>query len=155
MIAAAESAAASPRAPERRRPHRVRWRVPMTLLAGPLLLVLCAPDPARAHARLERSVPEKDAILVVPPKSIELWFNELLDDEFNDVSVYRAKPDGSPADATNLATAKPQVDASDRTHLSTPVGALTTGSYVVQYKVLSRDGHSARGRVLFRVGELE
>lgn len=152
MIAAAESAAASPRAPERRRPLRARASAPWTLVAA--ILILASPAPARAHARLERSVPQNGAT-VAPPKTIELWFNELLDDEFNDVTVYRAKRDGSPADTTNLATGKPQVDPSDRTHLSTPVGPLTTGSYVVQYKVLSRDGHSARGHVLFRIGELE
>lgn len=154
MIAAAESAAASPRAPEGRRPRRARRFARAARCAATVLLVLATSATAHAHARLERSVPRADAT-VVAPKTIELWFNELLDDEFNDVTVYRAKPDGSPADATNLATGKPQVDASDRTHLSTSVGTLTTGPYVVQYKVLSRDGHSARGRVLFRVGEIE
>ena len=154
MNAPAQSTAASPRALEARRRHLVRSLVTTALRATALLLVLASSGPAHAHARLERSVPRADAT-VAPPKTIELWFNELLDDEFNDVTVYRAKPDGSPADATNLATGKPQVDASDRTHLSTSVGTLTTGPYVVQYKVLSRDGHSARGRVLFRVGEIE
>ena len=154
MIAAAESAAASPRTPEARRPRRTRPAARAARYAAAVLLLLSTSGTAHAHARLERSVPRADAT-VAPPKTIELWFNELLDDEFNDVTVYRAKPDGSPADATNLATGKPQVDASDRTHLSTSVGPLTTGSYVVQYKVLSRDGHSARGRVLFRIGELE
>jgi copper resistance protein C len=154
MVAAAESAAASPRAPEARRPYRARRSSPWTLLAAATLIVLASSAPARAHARLERSVPQNGAT-VAPPKTIELWFNELLDDEFNDVAVYRATRDGTPADTTNRATAKPQVDASDRTHLSTPVGATTTGSYVVQYKVLSRDGHSARGRVVFRIGEFD
>lgn len=152
MIAAAESAAASPRAPEGRL-HRARPRAASVLLAA-ALLVLGTSSAAYAHARLERSSPANGAT-VAAPSAIALWFNELLDDEFNDVAVYRAKPDGTPADDTNLATGKPQVDASDRTHLTTPVGKMTTGPYVVQYKVLSRDGHSARGRVLFRVAEFD
>ena len=115
-----------------------------------MLLVLASHVPAEAHARLERSQPANDAT-VAAPSTVELWFNELLDDEFNDVAVYRAKPDGAPADDANLAVAKPRVDDADRTHLTTPVGALAPGAYVVHYKVLSRDGHSARGRVLFRV----
>lgn len=149
MIASPESAAASPRSPAGRRPHRTRRPAAVALLAA--ALVLAARTPAHAHARLERAAPA-DGATVAAPAAIELWFNELLDDEFNDVAVYRAKPDGSPADDANLATSKPRVDTADRTHLTTSVAALTPGAYVVQYKVLSRDGHSARGRILFRVG---
>lgn len=115
----------------------------------------CGASDARAHARLERSEPAAGAALASPPTTVELWFNELLDDEFNEILVFRAAPDGSPADTTNLATAKPTVDDADRTHLSTPVATLASGPYVIQWKVLSRDGHSARGRVLFRVGAAE
>jgi len=136
---------------------------PRRVAPGPLLLaalataalVLAAAPSARAHARLERSAPAAGAVLAEPPTTIDLWFNELLDDEFNEVAVFRAKPDGAPSDATDLATGKPVVDDADRTHLSAPVGALAHGAYVVQWKVLSRDGHSARGRVLFRVGAEE
>jgi methionine-rich copper-binding protein CopC len=131
-----------------------RERAFAALLAAvivPAALAWCATD-ARAHARLERSIPATGAVLTTAPTTVELWFNELLDDEFNEVLVFRARPDGAPADATNLATAKPTVDDADRTHLSAPVAALASGAYVIQWKVLSRDGHSARGRVLFRVG---
>jgi methionine-rich copper-binding protein CopC len=150
MIAAAEGAAGRRRAPGRR-PHHARrsLALPVALLTA-LLALVASHVPAEAHARLERAQPANDAT-VTAPTTIDLWFNELLDDEFNDVAVYRAKPDGAPADDTNLATAKPSVDDTDRTHLTTPVGALAPGAYVVHYKVLSRDGHSARGRVLFRV----
>lgn len=149
MIASPESAAASQRSPAGRRPYRTRRSAAVAWLAA--ALVLAARAPAHAHARLERAAPANGAT-VAAPAAIELWFNELLDDEFNDVAVYRAKPDGSPADDANLATAKPRLDPADRTHLTTPVGAMAPGPYVVQYKVLSRDGHSARGRILFRVG---
>lgn len=144
-------AAPSP-ACRRRRARGARLaRILATVLATVVALAWCATD-AHAHARLERSAPAAGAVLATAPTTIELWFNELLDDEFNEVLVFRAAPDGAPADATNLATAKPTVDDADRTHLSTPVAALASGPYVIQWKVLSRDGHSARGRVLFRVG---
>lgn len=120
------------------------------LAAG--MLLLAGVTHAHAHARLERSVPAAGAVLAAAPATVELWFNELLDDEFNDVAVFRAKADGAPADETNLATARPSVDDADRTHLSAPLGELASGAYVIQWKVLSRDGHSARGRVLFRIG---
>lgn len=121
-------------------------------LAATLLGPLATCRDAGAHARLERSTPTAGATVATAPATIDLWFNELLDDEFNEVEVFRAKPDHSPADDQNLATGKPQVDDADRTHLVVPVGTLAEGAYVVQWKVLSRDGHSARGRVPFRVG---
>jgi len=130
-------------------------------VAQPLveLLALAAALPfafatdAAAHARLTRAVPSDGSSLATPPAKIDLWFNELLDDDFNDVAVHRANADGGPADDENFATGKPQVDPSDRTHLVTDLRPLAPGDYVVQWKVLSRDGHSARGRVRFSVGK--
>lgn len=121
------------------------------LLAVCAVVVSTSPATALAHARLTRAVPGDGAVLATPPTTIELWFNELLDEEFNSVAVYRAGRDGAPADEVDLATAPPRVDAADRTHLTAGVGPLSRGSYVVQWKVLSRDGHSARGRVRFTV----
>ena len=118
-------------------------------------LVLASRAPALAHARLTRSIPTAGAVLAKAPPTVELWFNELLDDEFNAIEVFRAKADGAPADATNFATAKPRVDGTDGTLLTTDLGTLAPGAYVLQWKVLSRDGHSARGRVLFRIGAAE
>jgi methionine-rich copper-binding protein CopC len=153
MIAAVAGAAAARRARNRRRPHHLRSRpVVVALLVA---LSLAAASGAHAHARLVRARPANGSTVAVPPSTVELWFNELLDDEFNDVAVYRAHPDGSPADDASLATGTPRVDDDDRTRLVTPVSALGPGPYVAQYKVLSRDGHSARGRVLFRVGSAE
>jgi methionine-rich copper-binding protein CopC len=117
-----------------------------------LAALLAGPAPALAHARLERSVPATGATLATAPSSIELEFNELLDEEFNDVAVFRATSDGAPADEHSFTSGKPRVDPAHRTHLSAPVGPLPPGAYVVRWKVLSRDGHSARGQVLFRVG---
>ncbi|MEI9897945.1 MAG: copper resistance protein CopC [Chthoniobacter sp.] len=51
----------------------------------------------------------------------------------------------------NFAKDKPVVDPRDRTHLTIRLGALPPGEYVVEWRVLSRDGHSAPGRSTFRV----
>jgi methionine-rich copper-binding protein CopC len=118
-------------------------------------LLLGVRTAAFAHARLEHSSPAAGAVLATAPTTVELKFNELLDDEFNVVEVFRAKPDGTPADAQNLTTGKARVDAADRTRLTNDLGPLAPGPYVVQWKVLSRDGHSARGRVLFRIDAAE
>ena len=115
---------------------------------------LLAPSRAAAHARLVRSQPPEAARLATAPVTIDLWFNELLDDAFNTVTIYPAADAGadsaSPAER-NLAAGPPEVDASDRTHLSCPLGTLAPGAYVAEWQVLSRDGHTARGRLRFRV----
>lgn len=123
----------------------------ITLLAL-AALVFISPDQALAHARLVRSNPAKKAELVQAPGLIELWFNELLDEGFNSIEVFpvselNAKKPG------NLAKGKAQVDPKDRTRLTIEVGPLAPGEYVVQWRVLSRDGHSAPGRFTFRVLE--
>jgi methionine-rich copper-binding protein CopC len=118
--------------------------------AGYLALLTTGVRVASAHAKLVRSEPKDAARLSVPPRIIELWFNELLDDEFNTLEVYRAK-EVTQKDRKNLAKAKPKVDTRDRTHLSLDLAVLEPDSYAVEYRVLSRDGHTAPGRFNFTV----
>jgi len=115
-----------------------------------LLLIIAAAPGAWAHARLVRSEPSKGAT-VTAPQQIDLWFNELLEDGFNTVAVFPEAELSSAAKHSNLATGKPTVDDKDRTHLTVKLSALTPGEYVVEWRVLSRDGHSAPGRSTFRV----
>ena len=116
-----------------------------------LLAAACAGRRAFAHARLMRSDPKDGARLSRSPKTLEFWFNELLDDSFNTVDVFDAKSVKSRA---NLAREKPRVDARDRTHLTVALPILPPGEYVAQFRVLSRDGHTAPGRITFNVTAL-
>lgn len=115
-----------------------------------LLFTLAVSPGAWAHARLVRSVPKADTELSAAPKQIELWFNELLEDGFNTVKVFPAA-DLVVEKKRNFAKDKPQVDAKDRTHLTVELTPLPPGEYIVEWRVLSRDGHSAPGRATFRV----
>ena len=114
------------------------------------LFCLALVPEAGAHARLVRSVPAKGAELSASPDRIEMWFNELLDDGFNTVLVFPAAELASKL-RTNLVREKPVVDPKDRTHLIVKLPALPADEYVVEWRVLSRDGHSAPGRFTFRV----
>jgi methionine-rich copper-binding protein CopC len=105
---------------------------------------------AGAHARLVRSVPAKGAEVSATPDRIDLWFNELLDDGFNTVLVFPAAELASKLH-TSLVREKPVVDPKDRTHLSVKLPVLPAGEYVAEWRVLSRDGHSALGRFTFRI----
>ena len=122
----------------------IRVFVPLSLLAIALV------TDAQAHARSVRSIPAKGAELSIAPDKIEMWFNELLDDGFNTVRWVSATELDSER-RTNLVREKPVVDPKDRTHLAVKLPALVAGEYVVEWRVLSRDGHSAPGRFTFRV----
>jgi methionine-rich copper-binding protein CopC len=114
------------------------------------LFFLGAPKSALAHARLERSSPAADSEAAKAPAQIELWFSELLDDGFNSISVFAAA-DTDPKTRKNLALGDAKVDAKDRTHLINAVNPLPPGDYVVEWRVLSLDGHSAPGKFKFKV----
>ncbi len=123
---------------------------PLSRFAFAVALFLAATPAAFAHARLLRSSPPAGAELARPPERIELWFNELLDDGFNSITVFPAAELASQK-RTNLANGKPVVDPRDRTHLTLTIESLAPGNYVIEWRVLSRDGHSAPGRSTFRI----
>ncbi len=114
------------------------------------ILVAVHPPSASAHARMIRSSPERNAQIAVAPEQIDLWFNELLDEGFNSVDVFPTS-ELSAKTHTNLAKGDPKVDPKDHTHLCAKVRDLPPGDYVVDWRVLSRDGHSAPGRLFFHL----
>jgi copper resistance protein C len=130
--------------------HLLDWH----LLALAVLVVaqvfLTGPRVALAHARLVRSTPANQARLAAPPERVELWFSELLEEGFNSVEVVRAA-EVNAKPRTDLTRGAPTVDRNDRTRMTVPVQELGPGDYAVEWRVLSRDGHSAAGRFTFRV----
>ncbi len=132
---------------------RLARRLPCPLAPIALVLaslLLAGPPSALAHARLVRSSPASQAEVTAPPERVELWFSELLEDGFNSVEVVpvaelAARP------RTSLAQGAPAVDRGDRTRMVVPVQRLGPGHYAVEWRVLSRDGHTATGRLTFRV----
>lgn len=109
-----------------------------------VLAFACAPG-AWAHARLLRSEPKSGAEVNPAPKQIDLWFNELLEEGFNTVIVFPVA-DLTAEKKNNFVKGKPVVDPKDHTHLSIKLAALPPGEYIIEWRVLSRDGHSAPGR---------
>jgi len=125
----------------------VRGRVIRALLLCGLALLAA---PAGGHARLLRAAPADKSVVKESPARVELWFNELLDVSFNNIEVYRAA-EVRQKQRKNFVKSKPQVDAKDRTHIVAELEPLAPGEYCVEYRVLSRDGHTAPGRFSFRV----
>lgn len=113
-------------------------------------IALAAAPAALAHARLVRANPPDKAALAQPPARVELWFNELLDQGFHSLEVIPAAQLKA-KQRTNYAEGKPVIDPKDRTRVSVTLKPLPPGDYVIEWRVLSRDGHSAPGRLKFTV----
>lgn len=126
------------------------WLLPSLLVA----LMMLGNSPVLAHARLTRSNPKDKAELKEAPAQVEIWFNELLDEGFNYIEVYPAA-EVNQKKRTNFVKGEPAVDKADRTHLVARLKELPPGQYVVEYRVLSLDGHTAPGRVKFTVKTAE
>jgi len=123
-----------------------------TALPAIIAIVLLGVITAFAHAQLLHSKPDDKAKLENTPARVDLWFNELLDEGFNTIEVYPVEELNSETH-TNLADRPPRVDPQDKTHLSATLHPLRPGKYIVDYRVLSRDGHTAPGRITFIVLE--
>lgn len=95
-----------------------------------------------AHATLLRSQPDAGKVLTTPPAQILFWFSERLEPLFHKVRITDGKN-------KTLPTQDLRVDKTDPTLLIVPVASLSPGSYRVQYRVLSRDGHVAEGSFSF------
>lgn len=116
-------------------------------MSGVLFVVGLAVAPeAHAHAKLIRSQPEPFEAVGAPPAEVRLWFNERLEDEFNAIEV--VGPGGH-----HVEQGAARVNPRDRTNLVVRLGGLPPGSYVIHWRILSLDGHPARGRLMFTVKE--
>jgi len=132
---------------------RLKPRLGAPIGLGSLVLALAVtllPLAAWAHALLVRSEPKDKETLSTPPKVVRLWFNELLDRGLHAVEVFPAS-DLKAKKRKSLTAGPPAVNPDDRTELRVELAPLPPGKYVVEYRVLSRDGHSAPGRITFEV----
>ena len=132
----------------RTNPDLIR-RVVIRLVIVLAIALAAAPMEALAHARMIRSSPTADGV-TQSPQMVELWFNELLDSKFNSIVVYPAA-EASVKKHAILTQGDATVDPKDKTHLTIAVKPLPPGEYMVEWRVLSLDGHSAPGRFKFRV----
>jgi copper resistance protein C len=112
------------------------------LLALAGLLAIASAGPAAAHAVLESTSPAAGATLAAPPKSVSLTFDEAPQQEFSTVHV--TGPDGQRKDSGTLANHGAVLEAQ-------LVGSTPAGRYVVDWRVVSDDGHPISGQFAFSV----
>ena len=111
----------------------VRRLVALLGLSAVWLLVLCAP--ALAHSRLKESYPADGDTQTQSPQQVQLQFNESIAAEFDPIKVYDEQ--GNRVDKNNA-----RVDPDNhRLILIDLEDNLPDGSYTVDWRVTSADGH--------------
>ncbi|HEX7318620.1 MAG TPA: copper resistance protein CopC [Pyrinomonadaceae bacterium] len=112
----------------------------LLLIAAILLL---APQAVFAHAKLLRSEPKAKSSLPRPPQAVELWFSEELEAGFNTIEVKDAQGIRFDRGEVTLAEGgkRARVELRD----------LPAGAYTVEWKALSSDEHTLRGKFTFTV----
>jgi methionine-rich copper-binding protein CopC len=120
-----------------------RSRVSSALMLVTLwLAVWCAP--ALAHARLVQEEPAAGASLTESPEQVRLRFSEPVDAEFDPLAVYDAKGNRVDEDDARL-------DPDDARVLLASLEELPEGSYRVEWRVTSIDGHVVEDAYAFTV----
>jgi copper resistance protein C len=108
----------------------------------PLLLVL-ATGAAQAHAFLDHAEPRVGNKVANPPREVTLWFTQKLESSFSSVTVTNAA--GERVDSGKARVSGNQMSISLR-----PGGS---GTYRVNWHVLSVDTHTTNGNFTFQVGQ--
>ena len=116
------------------------WWLRSTLL----ILLLMVPITSWGHAYLVKSSPARRAVLSNSPTHVVLWFNERLEAQFSQLSVWNAE--GQQVDGSDV-----QVGPEDSKRLSVRIPTLPAGRYTVKYRVLSVDGHIVEAEFPFTI----
>jgi methionine-rich copper-binding protein CopC len=106
--------------------------------------IALVPVAAFAHGKLESAVPAAGSTLETTADSLRLTFNEDLESTFSTVKV---------SDSTGAAVTreKAKVDASNPRVLTVALPKLSSGSYSVQWAVMTHDAHKTKGTYTFQV----
>jgi copper resistance protein C len=107
------------------------------------LLLLFATGEAAAHAFLDHAEPRVGNKVTAPPREVTLWFTQKLEPAFSTVTVTNAA--GERVDSGKARVSGNQMSVSLR-----PGG---TGTYHVNWRVLSVDTHATDGNFTFQVGQ--
>lgn len=119
------------------------WRSAALLgLSAVWLLLLCAP--VLAHARLVEAYPAEEEILAGSPEQVRLRFSEHVEAAFDPIKVY--DEGGERVDEDDA-----RVDPDDARALIVGIGELAGGSYAVEWRITSTDGHVIDGTYGFSV----
>jgi hypothetical protein len=98
---------------------------------------------AQAHAFLDHAEPRVGNKVASPPHEVTLWFTQKLEPAFSSVTVTNAA-------GQRVDSGKARVSGNQ---MSVPLHAGGTGTYHVNWHVLSVDTHTTEGNFTFEVGQ--
>ena len=101
-----------------------------------------------AHASLVKSDPPRRASLSESPSQIQLWFNEEIEAAYASVKVLDSSE-------KSVSAAEPKAVQDDPKSVVLALPTLAPGSYKVQFRVLSIDGHVVESSYGFRIKEAQ
>lgn len=110
-----------------------------------LVVLLMASTSPRVfgHAMLVRSQPSAKATLKEPPKNVQLWFSEELEVQFSSIVV--TDQNGKRVDRNDISPGE------SKKSLQISLEDLSGGVYTVEWKALSTDEHTMKGKFSFTV----
>jgi methionine-rich copper-binding protein CopC len=116
-------------------------KTPLFTIIPVLLLLLTTA--AHAHAMLERADPRVGNKVASPPHAVTLWFTQKLEAAFSTITVTNAAGE-------RVDTGKTRVSGNQMSVGVRPGGS---GTYRVNWQVLSVDTHRTDGSFTFQVGQ--
>ena len=111
---------------------------------GTATAVAFVPTAAFAHGKLESAVPASGSTVDAAPDALRLTFNEDLEATFSTVKVSDAK-------GATVSKEKAKVDAANPRMLTVALPKLASGTYSVQWAVMTQDAHKTKGTYAFQV----
>lgn len=114
----------------------------LRLISIPLLLFFATGE-AGAHAFLDHAEPRVGNKVASPPREVSLWFTQKLEPAFSSITVTNAAGE-------RIDTGKARVSGNQ---MSVPLRPGGTGTYHVNWRVLSVDTHTTNGNFTFQVGQ--
>lgn len=120
-------------------PSFSHWRM-LVVIAG----LFTAPA-VLAHAHLKGQYPAADAAVAAAPQALTLNFSEGIEPKFSGISVTGAQQQ-------IIKTGAVKRNENDKTQMIVPLEQpLATGNYIVNWHVVSVDGHKTSGHYQFSV----
>lgn len=127
-----------------RRHLRAIGRISAMAAAGVLVTALVVtPAAARLHIGLASSTPAKDSHVMTAPREIRLTFTGTIDVTTAGVELTGPRGVRVPLDSLRAVIDSPRVAVAKVT------GALTAGTYTVQWHAIARDGAPGSGAFTF------
>lgn len=116
------------------------WKV-SSLLTVSFIWALIFPGSSWAHSKLESSVPAADAMVSESVEEVSLSFNENIDENLSILNIKNEQGEEVEAEVTVAGDTLTGVLASP----------LVSGTYTVDWKIVSADGHPVEGSYNFQV----